>query len=98
MLKVKRTGKIEFVNILVNFQLHQPIDDELDDDEKGLTREEVYEKRLAEAVYLYMMLCLRKRWNVILKFGKTLEETILSNIPLLKFTFEKTLYENGMCP
>ena len=36
-----------------------------------------------------MMLCLRKRWNVTLKFGKTLEETIVNNLPALKYTFEK---------
>ena len=38
-------------------ELHGSIDeeDECDEDEKGLTRTEVREKRLAEGVYLYML-------------------------------------------
>ena len=53
-------------------------------------------RTMANAVYTFMLLDFQKRWDIPIKFGKTMTKTIRNNVSNLKLCFEKT-YSQHSC-
>ena len=70
---------------------HEAINEELETKTKNgkkLNRDECYKQRLADAIYLYMLLDISKRRKLKLEFGPTISETISKNHELIVKSFE----------
>ena len=72
-------------------------DDEVEDEKSDAKPSSKMDPRtMANAVYTFMLLDFQKRWNIPIKFGKTMTKTIRNNVSNLKLCFEKT-YSQHSC-
>ena len=66
------------------------------EEKKSKTSTKLTPKVMASAVYTFMLLDFQKRWNLPIRFDKTMSKTIINNLPTLKECFEKT-YSKHTC-
>ena len=69
---------------------------EEESDNEENERDPLTPKVMASAVYTFMLLDFQKRWNLPIRFDKTMSKTIINNLPTLKQCFEKT-YSKHTC-